>query len=86
MKLKELVNIIKMLDSRATPCDIEDFLASQHYSESKETFIEYGKLDLFHVLRIFLKYSRDNIEAVNNQTLEIISLKSKLSKVKRALN
>jgi len=86
MKLKELVNIIKMLDSRATPCDIAVFLESKHFSESKQAYIKYGQLDLFHVLRIFLKYSRDNIEAGTNQYTEISALKSKLLKVRKALN
>jgi hypothetical protein len=96
MKLNEIVNIIKVLETanigtrprraRVTPCDIVEFLNSSHYSESKEKNIKYGELDLFHVLRIFLKYSRDNLDNIENTTATINGLKSKIQKIRDALN
>ena len=93
MKLNEIVNLIGVLENttrprreRVVPCDIVEFLNSSHYSESKQKNIKYGELDLFHVLRIFLKYSRENLENIENTTATIDGLKSKLKKVRDALN
>ena len=86
MKTNEIVKIIKVLTTRATPCDIVEFLNASHYSESKQKNIKYGELDLFHVLRIFLKYSRENLEYTENTTTTINNLKSKLQKVRDVLN
>ena len=86
MKINEIVKIIKVLTTRATPCDIVEFLDDSHYSESKQKNIKYGELDLFHVLRIFLKYSRENLEYTENTTTTINNLKSKLQKVRDVLN
>ena len=86
MKINEIVKIIKVLTTRATPCDIVEFLDASHYSESKQKNIKYGELDLFHVLRIFLKYSRDNLDNIENTTATINGLKSKIQKIRDALN
>ena len=86
MKINEIVKIIKVLTTRATPCDIVEFLNASHYSESKQKNIQYGELDLFHVLRIFLKYSRENLENIENTTATIDGLKSKIQKIRDALN
>ena len=41
MKLKEIFKIENILTNRKTPCDIEDFLNEEYYSESGNTFIKY---------------------------------------------
>ena len=42
MKLKEIFKIENILTNRKTPCDIEDFLNEEYYSESGNTFIPIG--------------------------------------------
>jgi hypothetical protein len=83
MKLSEIVKITRVLSpDKKTPCDIVNFLESEHYSESLQKNICYGDLDLYHVLRIFLKYSRDNLESNANTTATINRLETKLSSIR----
>jgi exonuclease VII small subunit len=43
------------MTDRAIPSDILEFLEEEYYSLSKKENIEYGDMDLTHLIRIYLK-------------------------------
>ncbi len=75
MKLKEIFKIENILSGRKTPCDIEKFLDEEYFTESGNTFIKYGDLDLTHFIRANLKEFR-NLDLNNEVLNKIKELKS----------
>ena len=59
MKIKDILKIESIIDQRATPSDILEFLDYTYYSESKEEHIKYGNMHITHFIRVFI--NKDNV-------------------------
>lgn len=53
--LRNIFKVISTMTDRAIPSDILEFLEEEYYSHSKKQNIEYGDMDLTHLLRVYLK-------------------------------
>lgn len=53
--LRNILKVISTMTDRAIPSDILEFLEEEYYSHSKKENIEYGDMDLTHLIRIYLK-------------------------------
>ena len=81
MKLKQIVDITKILSDRKIPDDVIKFLNNQYYSESKETFVKCSDMDLFHFIRSNSKKMRElSIQNLELAT-ELIDTRNKLNKI-----
>ena len=60
MKLRELLQIQKIVEDRAIPYDVLKF-DSKYHSQSKDTEIEILDLHLTHAIRILNNYLEDNV-------------------------
>ena len=54
MKVKDLLEIQSTIEKRKTPCDMNGDL-NQHYSESKDDYIDILDMDLIHLVRSYSK-------------------------------
>ena len=55
MKLKQIIDITKILSDKKVPEDVEKFLDDEYYSVSKNKNIKFGEMDLFHYIRANIK-------------------------------
>ena len=55
MTLSKIIKIINIITGKKTPCDIEELLEEERYSQSKDSYISIGAMDLFHFLRVYNK-------------------------------
>jgi len=60
MKLKDLLEIQKIVEDRAIPYDVLEF-DSKHYSKSKDMTVDILDLHLTHAIRILNNYLEDNV-------------------------
>ena len=60
MKLRDLLQIQKIVEDRAIPYDVLEF-DSKHYSKSKDMTVDILDLHLTHAIRILNNYLEDNI-------------------------
>ena len=59
MKVKDLLDIQSTIEKRKVPCDMNGDL-NQHFSTSKEEYIDILDMDLIHLVRSYSKcLSRD---------------------------
>ena len=56
MKVKELLELQSIITKRATPSDINKADISEHYSTSKDEYINILDMDLIHLIRSYSKY------------------------------
>jgi len=69
MKLKDILKIQSIVESRATPYDIlEDTYV--HYSKSKDEYIKLLDLHITHFIRIFLKQVEEFNKSVDKERIE----------------
>ena len=54
MKLKQVLEIQKVLDKRKLPIDM--YSNMEYYSESREEWIDIMELDIVHAIRILRKF------------------------------
>ena len=54
MKVKDLLEIQSTIEKRKTPCDMNGDL-NQHFSTSKEEYIDILDMDLIHLVRSYSK-------------------------------
>ena len=59
MKLKDILAIQSIVDSRATPCDLLES-GYTYYSKSKDEYIDLLDLHITHFIRIFLNLVEEN--------------------------
>ena len=60
MKIKQLLDIQKIVEGRAIPYDIaEGINETTYYSKSKQQHIKIGDMHLHHLLRVFM--NNDNL-------------------------
>ena len=57
MKVKDLLEIQEVLTKRVTPCDLheEANLLNQHFSRSKNEYMNILDIDLIHLVRSYSK-------------------------------
>ena len=60
MRLKDFLEIQKIVEDRAIPYDVLEF-DSKHYSKSKDMTVDILDLHLTHAIRILNNYLDDNI-------------------------
>ena len=79
--LENHFKILEIQTGRKNPCDIMEFLEEQYFSKSKETYVKYKDMDITHLIRVMLNASED----VEDNRLEVIRLRKKISKLTKAL-
>ena len=79
--LENHFKILEIQTGRKNPCDIMEFLEEQYYSKSSEKYVKYKDMDITHLIRVMLNASDD----VENNRLEVIRLRKKISKLTKAL-
>tara|TARA_R100001086_G_scaffold146734_1_gene77658 strand:+ start:667 stop:909 length:243 start_codon:yes stop_codon:yes gene_type:complete len=75
MKLNQIVAISKILSDRKVPDDVEKFLSYSHYSKSKDTFIKYGDMDLFHFIRSHINDKRQVWDDMSDKSDKLAEIK-----------
>ena len=55
MKVRKLLELQSNIEERKVPCDLCDDELNQHYSESKDEFINILDMDLIHLVRSYSK-------------------------------
>jgi len=73
MKVKELLEYQSFVTKRATPSDMAEDL-NQHYSVSKDEWINLIDMDLVHLIRAYSKCLEGN--AINNTNILVEKLDS----------
>ena len=58
MKVRELLEYQSFVTKRATPCDMFEGDLEQHYSTSKEEYMDILDMDLVHLIRSYSKSLR----------------------------
>ena len=62
MKIKQLLDIQKIVEGRAIPYDIlEGIEKTKYYSKSKGYHIDIGDMHLIHLLRVFFNISFNEV-------------------------
>ena len=79
--LENHFKILEIQTGRKNPCDIMEFLEEEYYSQSKKVYIKYKDMDITHLIRVMLNASAD----VEDNRLEVIRLRKKISKLTKAL-
>jgi len=65
MKLKQVLEIQKVLDKRKLPIDM--YSNMEYYSESREEWIDIMELDIVHAIRILRKFIRGDYNEQSTQ-------------------
>ena len=55
MKVRKLLELQSNIEERKVPCDLCDDELNQHYSQSKDEFINILDMDLIHLIRSYNK-------------------------------
>mgnify|MGYP003388519831 FL=1 len=79
--LENHFKILEIQTGRKNPCDIMEFLEEQYFSKSSEKYVKYKDMDITHLIRVMLNASDD----VENNRLEVIRLRKKISKLTKVL-
>jgi hypothetical protein len=79
--LRNILKVISTMTDRAIPSDILEFLEEEYYSHSKKQNIEYGDMDLTHLLRVYLKSE----QYLNELREERVKTVEQLEKIKSLL-
>ena len=79
--LENHFKILEIQTGRKNPCDIMEFLEEQYFSKSKATHVKYKDMDITHLIRVMLNANAD----VEDNRLEVIRLRKKISKLTKAL-
>ena len=69
MKIKDLLDVQEVLEKRKTPCDLheEANLLNQHFSRSKNEYMDILDMDLVHLVRSYSKCL--DIGKISNENL-----------------
>jgi len=65
MKLKQVLEIQKILDKRKLPIDM--YSNMEYYSESRDEWIDIMELDIIHAIRILRKFIRGDYNEQSTQ-------------------
>ena len=69
MKVQELLELQKVITKRATPSDINNDDIADHYSTSKDEYMNILDMDLIHLIRSYSKAIRVGAGRYNRETL-----------------
>ena len=72
MKVKDLLEIQSTIEKRKVPCDMNGDL-NQHFSVSKEEYINIVDMDLIHLIRSYSKCLGKKHNYINTENKQIIS-------------
>ena len=78
MKVKDLLEIQSTIEKRKTPCDMNGDL-NQHFSSSKDEYIDILDMDLIHLIRSYSKCIGNN----NNHFDSRFHVHEKIKKIKK---
>ena len=85
MKVKDLLDIQSTIEKRKKPCDMNGDL-NQHFSVSKEEYIDILDMDLIHLVRSYSKCLNRDGGMVEEKSQEILDnldiIENRLSSVK----
>ena len=85
MKVKDLLEIQSTIEKRKVPCDMNGDL-NQHFSTSKEEYIDILDMDLIHLVRSYSKCLNRDGGMVEEKSQEILDnldiIENRLSSVK----
>ena len=65
MKLNQIVGITKILSDRKIPEDIEKYLESDYWSNSKKEFLKKGDMDLVHFISAVISDNKKQWDIYN---------------------
>ena len=82
MKIRKLLELQSVITERATPCDMNVNDLNQHWSESKEGWIDILDMDLTHLIRSYSK----SLNKKTERDMDISSLKTQLRNIQEELN
>ena len=78
MKIKDILKIQSIIDQRAIPSDVLEFLDQNYYSESKDDHIKFGDIHITHFIRIFInKNGNDSDEIFKTRLNNLIKAHNK---------
>jgi hypothetical protein len=83
MKVRKLLELQSTIEERKVPCDMGENL-NQHYSESKEDYVDILDMDLIHLVRSYSKCIGQgylDVRKLDKKTI-IYNLDSILAKIK----
>ena len=69
MKVQELLELQRVITKRATPSDMNKDDISDHYSKSKDEYMNILDMDLIHLIRSYSKAIRVGVGRYNQETL-----------------
>ena len=69
MKVQELLELQRVITKRATPSDMNKDDISDHYSTSKDEYMNILDMDLIHLIRSYSKAIRVGAGRYNRETL-----------------
>ena len=69
MKVQELLELQRVITKRATPSDMNKDDISDHYSKSKDEYMNILDMDLIHLIRSYSKAIKIGAGRYNRETL-----------------
>ena len=69
MKVKELLELQSVITKRTIPSDMNNDKVSDHYSTSKDQYMNILDMDLIHLIRSYSKAIRVGAGRYNRETL-----------------
>lgn len=69
MKIKDLLELQEVITKKATPSDMEVDNLEDHFSTSKDEYINILDMDLIHLIRSYSKTIRVGAGRYNRETL-----------------
>jgi uncharacterized membrane-anchored protein YhcB (DUF1043 family) len=86
MKIKDLLDVQEVLEKRKTPCDMHNEELNQHFSRSKNEYMDILDMDLIHLVRSYSKCLNCDGDIVKEKSQEILNnldvIENRLSNVK----
>jgi len=86
MKIKDLLDVQEVLEKRKTPCDMHSEELNQHFSRSKNEYMDILDMDLVHLVRSYSKCLNCDGDIVKEKSQEILNnldvIENRLSNVK----
>ena len=72
MKIKDLLDVQEVLEKRKTPCDMHNEELNQHFSRSKNEYMDILDMDLVHLVRSYSKCLNRDGGTVEEKSQEIL--------------
>ena len=84
MKIKDLLDVQEVLEKRKTPCDMHSEELNQHFSRSKNEYMDILDMDLVHLVRSYSKCL--DMGKVNNDELKSQQILNNLDVIENRLS